>query len=217
MNSLLVVLLLSVTLVSCATPAKSPGSRVPMPTPGAVIGSTGRQIYPPAVIRSKVGDFETINQTGDKKVVELDAYRTDFNYDDPSKSNLILTNTKPAEAYLIYPSQKTFTGKLGSTNFSGSNFTLYPTEDPSCALAKGRFEWMIVGMDWNEAGIKQELDSQDMNFNPGATVRFGDKNYSYPLVPGYLVRGEGVKFVISTSSNPLGIEPIGNTTITPVK
>ena len=153
----------------------------------------------------------------EKKTVILDAQRTEFDYDTPSKSKLIVSNMNSSEAYLAYPGASKFQGERGSKSFTNAEFTIYPTKDQSIGLAKGKFAWAIIGIDWNKPRGTQNVSFQDRNFNPGATVLFGDSNYAYPLIPGKVVRGKGVKFVMPSAANPSGIQLLPGTTIEAAK
>jgi hypothetical protein len=125
---------------------------------------------------------------------------------------MVLSNLKPQQAFLYYPTS----GKPGD-GFSSSIYTIYPTKDPTCGLANGTFNWAMIGIDWNNPGHQQDTQIGERNFSPGATVIFGDNNYGYPLLPGRIIKGKGVKFGIPTTANPSGIQLLPDTRIEEVK
>ncbi len=156
------------------------------------------------------GGFSTQCDKCDVKIlkVELDIQET-YGYDNSTKMLLRMKNSKPSEIYLPYRSalshkHEEWYNKLTTT----AKFTIYPTKDSRLCYAKGDFEYVAL-----DILSRDGATILGINFTPGAEVMFGDNNFAFPLLKGYVMRGKGVKFVIPSKDNIIGIIPMGNTII----
>jgi hypothetical protein len=150
-----------------------------------------------------------------RKVLELDRSST---ASDPESKDLfglapIMANSTPGEAYVVYPGSPKYDHSFDSKVESGARITLYPTANPAVGLAKGYFQFALRGLDPNKPDQKQNVTVLDLSFNPGAEVLFGNSEYRFPLIPGYTIRGYGVRFTGRSEKNPLGVVPLRDTVI----
>ncbi len=165
-----------------------------LPTPEASYSATGELLSQPGVISVTQGEAVITTKCGKAvKTVEPDAYRIRYHVPDPARSSLVLATTKTAEAFVAYPGSSQATEARNVDAYV--TFTLHPTRDPACGLARGKLEWLVSGLDWNHPNESRNVEVHCLNFNPCATVLLGDPDYEYPLLPGFRVKGEGIRFV----------------------
>lgn len=141
--------------------------------------------------------------------VELDNQRTFLDEKDSTKLNMLMGNSKPGEAYLTYPGATGHKKEVDKKLTTSAKFTIYPTKNPSICFATGYFEFIAFDV----TNASRKIIIYDLSFNPGAEVILGDKDYPFPLIQGYTMRGEGVKFILPNKDNLIGVVPIGNTVI----
>jgi hypothetical protein len=166
--------------------------------------------------QSHAASNEITTKCGNKsKTIHITGYGP---YQGPSKQ-FLFGQTDSGEAYLAYSypdlnKLKEYFGNLQETHQTTASFTIYPTGKGKCPgiwLVKGRLEFAIIG---NDLTKQQGLTIEEWSFKPGATVLFGDPLYPYPLLPGRILKGKGVKFVIPDDQNPSGVQLLPDTTMT---
>lgn len=188
----------------------------PMPMMGPIYDLSGQQIGAAGIIEipEPIGKVTTTHG-GKKKVVQLNAFRTERDEQDVSKSKLVVLNSKAAmEAFLVLPGAKSFSGIFDGRH-SDANITLFPTADSRCVIAKGKFEWAMTDL-WAKDKKTRNVQMEDRNFNLGATVMFSDPNTAFQIAPGFAAKGKGVHFVKKSTDHPNGIEPLDGTVIIPL-
>ena len=143
-------------------------------------------------------------------------------HSNPEASALVVGNTQTGEGYLSYLGMAKGDGKPAPLYASGASFSLEDTDNPAIGLAKGNLEFTLSGIDWNKPAktsplailtlglvdAPQQVNVQDNNFGPGALVEFENKNHAFPLMKDFVFKGKGVRFVIPTAQNPLGVRSL---------
>jgi len=138
------------------------------------------------------------------------SWETDFN--NPSVFNQYVLFVGDGKAYVSYPKCLPQQDKSLPYINSRAKYRLSPTASPECGLAVGTVCYYM------KPPSDQQKNQQliDLNFGDGAEVTFSDSTYDYPVAPGIVAKGYGVRFGEPTPENPTGILPIGNTTISKV-
>jgi len=142
------------------------------------------------------------------------SWETDWN--NPSVFNQYMLFVGDGKAYVSYPKRLPQQDKSLPYIISRAKYRLSPTASPECGLAVGTVCYYYPK---SNSQMKLPSDQQknqqliDLNFGDGAEVTFSDSTYDYPVAPGIVARGYGVRFGKPTPENPTGILPIGNTTI----
>lgn len=88
---------------------------------------------------------------------------------------------------------------------------LYSSQSKVCGIAEGEL-WFCITIP--ESGDTSKARITFLNFDlTGSKILFSNPKYLYPLIPDYVVKGEGVGVVEKNEENPYGLKTIGNTSI----